>query len=950
MQMNWAPTLCHRFDEMVHDNGSHLAIKDSMGNILTYSQAAARVNAIAAALVAAKVMVGHSVAVFQEPTADWICSLLAIFRVGAVYVPLDLRTSLPRLAKIVSQCTPKIILAHSSTMGDVPSLETSRTTTIDVSAIPRFNDSILPNRAQPSSAAVILFTSGSTGVPKGIVINHSSLRNQMESYSREWNVAVAATMVLQQSPFSFDFSIDQIFSALANGGCLYVVSAAQRGDPMEITKLMVNEGITYTSATPSEYLMWTQYGSPNLKSCSKWKFAFAGGELLPETLVQDIKGLGLAGLHFFNNYGPAEITVASTKIEVPYNDMVPGELAPAGFMLPNYSVYILDEQLIPLPVGFPGEIVIGGAGVSSGYLNNEAMTKEKFITDVFESSDFKANGWHTMYRTGDRGRLRADGALVCEGRIDGDTQVKLRGFRIELGDVESCMLQAANGALTDAVVSLRDHDNAQFLVAHVVFTQVFPAQDRDSFLKRLTSLLALPQYMCPAKIIALDYLPLTNHLKADRQRIKTLPLSAESNETSIGLTKAESQLEVIWQKVIPNAPEITAETDFFLIGGNSLLLVKLQALIREDFNVTIPLVNLMNNSTLGQMESAIKDTVSIHMIDWEKETELPRPSIKSFGEIDTHHKKPVKARNDFAVLVTGSTGYLGRQLLPRLVADARISKIYCVAVRKSDMPFEQRIPLQSEKIFTRRGDLTLPQLGLTQQEFTAIAHEVDFIIHSGANRSFWDNYDTLRATNVTPLLELIKSALPNKVPIHFVSSGEVLAFGSKPPPTNGSNGYVASKWAAEKLLSKAAATLGIPTYIHRPLAATESATNSPSEVLDELSALAINMRTRPSFEGLHGFIDLIPHDDFLDKMLATLFQDSSSQSLQTITHNSKVRVDMRTCVNHLEKNEKLKDLEIIPALEWVGEAKKNGLGYMIASQDIAMSRENGGLVQLVSKR
>ena len=950
MQLNWAPTLSHRFDEMVKENGSHLAIKDSTGNILTYSQAAACVTAIATALVAAKAMGGDRVAVFQEPTTDWICSLLAIFRVGAVYVPLDLRTSLPRLAKIVSQCTPKIILAHSSTMADVAALGSSRTKTIDVSAVPRFNDSILPNQAQPSSAAVILFTSGSTGVPKGIVINHSSLKNQMESYSREWNIAAAATMVLQQSAFSFDFSIDQIFSALANGGGLYVVSAAQRGDPMEITKLMADEGITYTSATPSEYLMWTQYGSPNLKSCSKWKYAFAGGEPLPETLVQDIKGLGLAGLHFFNNYGPAEISVASTKIEVPYNDLVPGELVPAGFMLPNYSVYILDKQLNPLPVGFPGEIVIGGAGVSSGYINNEALTKEKFITDVFESSDFKANGWHTMYRTGDRGRLRADGALICEGRIDGDTQVKLRGFRIELGDVESCILQAANGALTDAVVSLRDHDNAQFLVAHVVFARRFPAQDRDSLLKRLPSLLALPQYMCPAKIIALDRLPLTNHLKADRQRIKTLPLAAESNENSIELTKAESQLQSIWQKVIPNPPVITAETDFFLIGGNSLLLVKLQALIRQYFNVIIPLVNLMNNSTLGQMESAIEDTASIHMIDWEKETELPPPPTKSFGEIDTHHEKVDRAGKNFSVLVTGSTGYLGRHLLPRLVADARIAKIYCVAIRESDTPFEQRIPLHSGKLFTRRGDLTLPQFGLTQQDYTAIAHEVDFIIHSGANRSFWDNYETLRATNVTPALELIKLALPHKIPIHFISSGGVLEYGSNPPSTDGSNGYVASKWATEKLLSKAAATLGIPAFIHRPLAATESAISTPSQVLDELSALAIKMRTRPSFEGLHGSIDLIPHDDFLDKMLAALFEDSSSQSIQTVTHVSKIRVDMRTFVDHLEQNEKLKDFAIMPALEWVGQAKKNGLGYMVASQDIAMSREDGGSARLISKR
>ena len=950
MQLNWGPTLSHRFDEMVRENGSLLAIKDSMGNILTYSQAAARANAIAAALARANVVGGDKVAVFQEPSADWICSLLAIFRVGAVYVPLDLRTSLPRLAKIVNECTPKLVLAHDSTMADVPALGALKIETINVSAVPRFNDDTLPNRAQPSSAAVILFTSGSTGVPKGIVINHSSLRNQMESCSREWNVAAAATMVLQQSAFSFDFSIDQIFSALANGGGLFVVSASQRGDPIEITKLMVEEGITYTCATPSEYLMWTQYGSPNLKSCSRWQYAFAGGEPVPETLVQDIKGLDLAGLHFFSLYGPAEITIASTKMEVPYRKMVPGELTPAGFMLPNYSVYILDKDSNPLPVGFPGEIVIGGAGVSSGYLNNEALTKTKFIPDIFESPDFKINGWRTMYRTGDRGRIRADGALICEGRIDGDTQVKLRGFRIELGDVESCIVQAANGALTDAVVSLRDHDDVQFLVAHVVFAQRFPAEDRDSLLECLPSLLALPRYMCPAKIIALDRLPLTSHLKADRQTIKALPLSAESKTTDIDLTKAKSQLQYIWQKIIPNAPVITAETDFFLIGGNSLLLVKLQALIREEFDVLIPLVNLMSNSTLGQMELAIKDTTAIHKINWEKETELTQPLITSCGEIDTHPRKLDKTRNNLAVLVTGSTGYLGRHLVPRLVADARISKIYCVAIRDSDTPLEQRIPVQSEKVFTSRGDLTLPYLGLTQRDYSAIAHDVDLIIHSGANRSFWDNYETLRATNVTPLLELIRLALPKKTPIHFVSSGGVLEYESQEPPRDGSNGYVASKWAAERLLSKATAILGIPSYTHRPLAATESSKSTPLQVLDELSALATKMRSRPWFEGLQGSIDLIPHEDFLHKMCAALFEDPPSHGLQTISHTSELRVDLRRLVDHVEQNEQLKDLERMPALEWVGQAKRNGLGYMIASQDIAMSEEKGGVVKLISKR
>lgn len=954
MQLEWAPTLSHRVDEMVKEHGSNVAIKDDTGTVLTYNQMSARVNAIAAALVAAKTVHGAKVAVFQEPTADWICSLLAIFRVGAVYVPLDLRTSLLRLAKIVGQCKPQLILAHKSTLANIPALRSEGTTKIiDVSDIPRFNHNPMPNHALSSSPAVILFTSGSTGTPKGITINHSNLRNQMESYSREWNIAAAVAMVLQQSAFSFDFSIDQIFSALANGGGLYVVSAAKRGDPTRITELMADESITYTSATPSEYLMWTRYGSSSLRRCSKWKVAFAGGEPLTETLVQDIRVLGLSGLHFFNNYGPAEVTVASTKIEVLYNDMATGELAPAGFMLPNYSVYILDPQLKPLPVGLPGEIVIGGAGVSSGYLEDEALTAQKFLPDPFASSDFQAKGWRTMYRTGDRGRLREDGALICEGRIDGDTQVKLRGFRIELGDVESSVLQAANGALTDAVASVRDQDGSRFLVAHVVFAQSYPCEDVDIFLKRLPSLLALPQYMCPAMIIPLDRLPLTNHLKLDRQAIKTMPLPvAQDDKATTEMTKTENQLQDIWQKVIPHDLTVTAETDFFLVGGNSLLLVKLQAMIRESFMVVIDLVNLMGTSQLGQMAATIEDAMSIPTVNWDEETQLPDAMIEGNEILATPTRKPFGHAQSLVVLLTGATGYLGRHLLPALVSDPNILKIYCVATRDSDSPIELRIPTSSGKVVIRYGDLSSPHFGLTDQEYSSMAHGIDFIVHSAADRSFWDNYETLRATNVSPVKDLITLALPRKIPIHFISSGRVLQYGSEPPPTDGSNGYVASKWAAEKLLSRAATELGLPVSIHRPLATTtECSASPPQQLLDQLSELAKKMQTRPSFDGVQGSIDLVPINTVVEKMCASFTDQVWSQSPREISHRSEMRIDIRTMVDHMQRDEALGGLKTLPALEWVGRAKKNGFEYFIASQDITMSKGGGGSgVALVSRR
>lgn len=950
MKSSWPSTLSHRIDEMVQEHGEEIAIKDGAGHTLTYSKMAERVKEIAASLIAASTVDGAIVAVFQEPTSDWVCSLLAIFRVGAVYVPLDLRTPLPRLATIVQKCQPRTVLAHGATLSNIPALNARNMIIIDVSSLPKSDSKTMPNRAIASSPAVIIFTSGSTGTPKGIVINHSSLRNQMESYSKEYNIAAGAAMVLQQSAFSFDFSIDQIFSALSNGGALYVVAATQRGDPLEITKLMATEGITYASATPSEYLMWARYGAANLALCSKWKYAFAGGEPLTEVLVQEFQRFGLPGLRFFNNYGPAEITVASTKMEIHYNKMKAGDPIPVGFMLPNYSVYIVDEQLKPLPAGLPGEIVIGGVGMSSEYLDDQQLTNQKFIPDVFTAM----NGWQTMYRTGDRGRLRDDGALMCEGRIDGDTQIKLRGLRIELEDIENTILQTANGTFSGAVVSVRGQADSQFLVAHVVFSQTYPTEDREALLKSLPSLLPLPQYMCPAISIPLENFPLTNHLKIDRMAIKDLPIPVPEKDTNTAeLTETESRLRLIWEEILPHASAVTANSDFFHIGGNSLLLVKLQAMIRESFNVALRLVDLMNTGTLGLMASVIQESSSVNKINWTVETALPDSLQQTRSALDVLARKSRRLSGNLTALVTGSTGNLGRHLLPRLVADSRISKVYCVAIRESNVPVEQRLPIQSDKIIIRNGDLGLPLLGLPEGEFSALAIEVDLIIHSGANRSFWDNYEALRASNFNPIKEIVKLALPRKVPIHFISSGAVLQYASTTPPTDGTDGYVASKWASERYLSNASRKLGLSVHIHRPFAAVGLYSSAPPEILDELSRLGKQMKTRPSFDGVQGHIDLIPMADVIDKIQATLFENPPSQSPRVVLHESHTRVAVRSLVEHLGKSADMDDLIKMPALEWVGAAKQAGFSYFIASQSIAMGSgktHDNSAVRLVSNR
>lgn len=366
MESSWSGgTLPHRIDQVAAENKDQVAIKDGHGRALTYTAMQDRIEAIAEAMQAAGVRRADRVLVFQDATADWPCSMLAIMRLGAVYVPLDLRNPLPRLADVAKSCCPAAILVDSSTVANAPLVNVSgEACIVDVSAIHAAPQSgRIANAARAADVAAILFTSGSTGKPKGIVVTHSGLRNEIEGYTKQWGLG--AERVLQQSAFTFNHSSDQMYTGLVNGGFVYIVPWSKRGDPVEVTALLCDECITYTKATPAEYLLWMEYG--DVERASSWRFAFGGGEPLNDVVIQRLASLNLPDLRFFNSYGPTEISISSTKMEVAYREPPPPEglgRVPCGFSLPNYTAYILDEQRLPLPAGMPGQLWIGGAGVS----------------------------------------------------------------------------------------------------------------------------------------------------------------------------------------------------------------------------------------------------------------------------------------------------------------------------------------------------------------------------------------------------------------------------------------------------------------------------------------------------------------------------------------------------------------------------------------------------------
>jgi amino acid adenylation domain-containing protein len=572
-------TVVEEFERQVRADPEAIALVVS-GEALTYAELNRRANQLAHLLISRGTAPGAVVGLALPRSADLVVSVLAVLKSGAAYLPLDPAHPSSRIAGALADAAASAVLTHTTLAGrltgsDVPLIALDAASA-DLAAYPGTNP---PLAAGPDDIAYIIYTSGSTGRPKGVPIAHRSVVNFIDSV-RDLFGLTPNDRILGFASLNFDVSVFETFAALLNGARLYHATDDERLSIERLQALVERAGISVVDLPPTVMTLLAP------ERFTELRIVFVGGEAFPAELVNRWN----PGRRLFNGYGPTECTVTMIVEECPGTWQ---RTPPIGLPMANHVGHVLDRRLQPVPYGVPGELVIGGAGLTRGYLNASVLTREKIVPDPFG-----ATPGGRLYRTGDLVRRQHDGKLVFLGRID--QQVKIRGLRIELGEVEAA-LATCPGIGQVTVDAWADDSGDKHLVGYVTPADVEPSQ------AALRACLAerLPSYMIPSFFVVLPELPLTSSGKVDR---RALPAPAPAVAGTVVTTpRTETERVLVSEIIAPllQRDEVGVDDDFFQLGGNSLQAAQLISAISRRFAAEISLADFFLSPTPANLARII---------------------------------------------------------------------------------------------------------------------------------------------------------------------------------------------------------------------------------------------------------------------------------------------------------------------------------------------------------
>lgn len=568
------------FEEQVEKTPLNKAIVFN-GDSWSYSNLNAEANKLSHFLKAQyQLKPNDVVTVLMDRSERLIIALLAILKTGAAFLPVEPGYPVERKRKMISDCGSTLLLTDSNYLLDVIEYYSGEIFAVDIQLDGLENAAHNPEIiASPSNLMYVIFTSGSTGNPKGVQIMNSSLVNYVIWANEYYFKNESGYTFGLFTPISFDLTLTSILTTLLRGDLLEIYT---NDDISNIIRAVFDSSSTTNTVkiTPShiDLLSYLELEKTNVQC------AIVGGEELKPEQVKLLRSLN-SNIRIYNEYGPTETTIGCTVKEIlNENDISIGK------PIANTSILILDGEMNRVPVGVIGEIYISGAGVSSGYINNPVFTAEKFIENLHKTAGL-------TYKTGDLGRWTINGEIQFLGRKD--SQVKIRGYRVELSEIESVIVQYP--AVKSAVVLLDESSTGQEIIAFLVVDDEVYLDELKSYIKT-----RLPLYMVPVQFILINEVPLTSNGKINRKELFKLKGQSTQPSNPVPGNKYEEDLLAIWKEVL-HKNAIGMEDNFFEIGGNSLMVVKLLSLISKSYADLLSIADLFDYPTIAGQASYIQN-------------------------------------------------------------------------------------------------------------------------------------------------------------------------------------------------------------------------------------------------------------------------------------------------------------------------------------------------------
>lgn len=745
MEYDHTKTVIDYFEEQVKKTPDNIALIFGE-TTFTYKELNERINSLAHYLINSGIKQHDIVGIMLHRSPEMIIGIIATLKIGATYLPIDPEYPIDRINYMLSDSDAKNILVHNSTLN---LLNNTDYNIININLESNIYTNYTSNpgiKINPNDLIYVIYTSGSTGNPKGVMITHKNINNFVLSEKKLIDFSPSKTMV-SVTTICFDIFALELWCSLTSGMKLVLASDAEQSSPKLLQALCINNNVNMIQTTPSRYAAILGDFS-NKKFLKSFTDIMVGGEPFPDNLLEKLQLYSNANI--FNMYGPTETTVWSTIKDLTKTDNIT-----VGTPIGNTYCYILDKHKRLLPIGVPGELFIGGDGVTNGYLNREDLTKEKFISSPFNSNDI-------IYDTGDLAYINSNGEIVHLGRTD--FQVKIRGYRIELNEIRSKLLTFKN--INDAVIVAKDN---KFLICYYVSSQEYSSADMTSYLLNY-----LPHYMIPAYFIKIDKIPLTPNGKLNK---RLLPDIQENKKIEKAHTEVEKNITEVLEEIL-NASSLDINTPFLNLGLDSLGIIQSQTKLLK-YNYILSTQDFYKYPTIKKLAEQIDSNIYNYQ---EQDIQIPVEFKHTDKELTTLSNFNIKEDILHNVFLTGANGFVGVHILYEILNSTN-NTIYCLVRGKSHEHSVSRLidaykfyfntdisDLIGNKVIVVSGDIDLPNLGIDISSFNSYINNFSTIIHTAAIVKHYGSFEDFDKINIQGTKNVVDFAYAYKKRLIHISS------------------------------------------------------------------------------------------------------------------------------------------------------------------------------------